>query len=314
MKFEVLIADEMHDSIFEMLTKIGVIYSYLPEISRSDLKVEIAHCQGLVIRSKTKVDADLLENANELRFIARAGAGLDLIDLEYCKKKNIALFAANEGNRDAVAEHVIGMILSLFNKINLSNSEVKSGIWQREPNRGIELMGKTWAILGYGNNGRATAQKLSGFGVNVLAYDKFQTNYSDQYAKEATMEEIFVEADIISIHVPLTSTTHNFVNDIFLQKFNKDIYLINIARGEIVILNDLLKNINNGKVLGACLDVLENEKITKLSANEKLIFDNLCNLPNVILTPHVAGWTHQSYKRINEVLVNKISNFIENHP
>jgi D-3-phosphoglycerate dehydrogenase / 2-oxoglutarate reductase len=311
MKIMVLIADEMHPSLFEMLDKIDVEHYYFPKITREEIISLIPEYQGLIIRSKTAVDIDLLKNAANLKFIARAGAGLDLVDIDYCQKKNIALFTANEGNRDAVAEHTIGMILSLFNKINTANIEVKNGIWQREPNRGVELMGKTWGIIGYGNNGKATAQRLSGFGVKVVAFDKYKTNFTDNYTSEATMQDIFDQADIVSIHSPLTEHTHQLFDDNFINQFKKKFYLINIARGEIVILADLLKNIQAGKILGACLDVLENEKISKLNKDEKVVFDALAKLPNTVFTPHIAGWTQESYVKINEVLVDKIKYFVE---
>lgn len=311
MPYQVLIADELHPSIFEMLEQIGVKYNYSPQITRAEIIDKLSVYEGLIIRSKTKIDSELLQNAHKLKFIARAGAGLDLIDIQETSQRNIALFSANEGNRDAVAEHTIGLVLSLFNKINTANAEVKAGIWQREPNRGVELMGKTWGIIGFGNNGCATAQRLSGFGVTVLAYDKFYKNFSSQTAKEATLEEIFERADIVSLHIPLTDETYKMVNHNFINQFKKNIYLINIARGEILVLADLLKNLQTGKVLGACMDVLENEKITKLNNQEKTIFEALAALPNTILTPHVAGWTHESYVKINQVLVDKIARFIQ---
>jgi D-3-phosphoglycerate dehydrogenase / 2-oxoglutarate reductase len=310
MILKALIADEMHPSIFEMLDNIGMQYSYQPKISRNEIIAQIQRFDGLIIRSKTNIDNELLEAAPNLKFIARAGAGLDLIDIKATQKRNIALFAANEGNADAVAEHIIGMILSLFNKINTANTEVKNGIWQREPNRGIQLMGKTWGIIGYGHNGKATAQRLSGFGVNVLAYDKFLPNIDSNFAKKASLNDIFEMADIVSLHIPLTAETNEMVNNSFIQNFKKNIFLVNSARGEIVVLKDLLKNIHTGKILGACLDVLENEKINNLQQGQQLIFDSLTNLPNVIITPHVAGWTHESYVKINEVLVEKIKRFI----
>ena len=311
MPYQVLIADELHSSIFEMLEQIGVKYNYSPQITRAEITEKLSDYEGLIIRSKTKIDSELLQNAHKLKFIARAGAGLDLIDIQETSQRNIALFSANEGNRDAVAEHTMGMVLSLFNKINTANAEVKAGIWQREPNRGEELMGKTWGIIGFGNNGSATAKRLSGFEVTVLAYDKFNKNFSSQTAKEATLEEIFEKADIVSLHIPLTDETYKMVNHKFINQFKKNIYLINIARGEILVLADLLKNLQTGKVLGTCLDVLENEKITKLNDEEKTIFEALAALPNTILTPHVAGWTHESYVKINQVLVDKIAGFIQ---
>jgi D-3-phosphoglycerate dehydrogenase / 2-oxoglutarate reductase len=306
---KVLIADEIHSSLFQMLMDIGFEYNYSPKATRTEIKILLPDYEGLIIRSKTKVDANFLAQATKLKFIARAGAGLDLIDIQETTNRNIALFAANEGNCDAVAEHTLAMILTLFNKINIANEQVKNGIWQREANRGVELMGKTWGIVGYGNNGKATAKRLSGFGVEVLAHDKFLNNYSDQYAIEATMEEIFEKADIVSLHIPYTKDTLKLVDEGFLKKFKKPFYLINIARGEIVVLKDLLKYLQLDKIQGACLDVLENEKIEKLSTEEKSIFDSLKIMPNVIMTPHIAGWTHQSYVKINEVMVEKIKGY-----
>ncbi len=310
MPWKVLIVDEMHASLFDMLTQIGVNYDYFPKITRAEIMLKLPNYEGLIIRSKTEIDKELLKNGSKIKFIARAGAGLDLIDIVETAKLNIKLFAANEGNRDAVAEHTIGLILSIFNKINIANAEVKSGIWQREPNRGVELMGKTWGIIGYGNNGKATAQRLVGFGVKVLAYDKYKTNYSDAYVQEANMKEIFEQADIISIHVPLTNETNKLVDTEYLNKFAKNIYLINIARGEIVVLASLLMSLQSGKVLGACLDVLENEKINNLNPYQHVIFNELSKLSNTILTPHIAGWTNESYVKINRVMVEKIKEFM----
>jgi D-3-phosphoglycerate dehydrogenase / 2-oxoglutarate reductase len=306
----ILIADEMHHSLFEMLDEIGVKYTYSPTIKREELLQKLKDYDGLIIRSKTPVNKELIDQAPKLKFVGRAGAGLDLIDLQYAETKNIAVFAANEGNKDAVAEHVVGMILCLFNNLNLANNEVKSGIWNREQNRGIELKGKTVGIIGYGNNGSATAKRLSGFDVKVLAYDKYQKNFSDNFATEASMEEIFEQCDIVSLHIPLTDSTDKMVNQSFLNKFTKNIYLINASRGEIVVLNDLLTGLQSGHVLGACLDVLENEKLDKLTLDQKNTFEGLIKLPNTLFTPHIAGWTHESYVKINEVIVSKIRNYI----
>lgn len=311
MKKSILIVDEMHPSLFKMLDEIAFKYDYLPNVNREAILEILPNYEGLIIRSKTKIDKEFLEKAAKLKFIARAGAGLDLIDIKEAENRNIQLFSANEGNRDAVAEHTIGMVLALFNKLTIANFEVKNSIWQREPNRGIELMGKTWAIIGYGNNGQATAQRLSGFGVNVLAYDKFKSDFSDGFASPAAMNYIFENADIVSLHIPLNEETNKMVDQVFLNKFKKNIFLINISRGEIVVLKDLLTELESGKVAGACLDVLENEKIANLSTDEKFIFDQLAALPNTILTPHIAGWTHESYIKINEVLISKIRQFAD---
>ncbi len=311
---QVLIADEIHESLLPMLENIGLTFSYLPKITRAEILEIIYEYDGLIIRSKTKINNEFLTKASKLKFIARAGAGLDLIDIEETKKLDIALFGANEGNCDAVAEHTLGMALCLFNKINTANNEVKNGIWNREGNRGVELMGKTWGIIGYGNNGQATAKRLAGFGVNVLAYDRYRKNYSDNYAVEASMEKVFENANIISFHLPLTSATNQMVNDLYISQFKKNIYIINIARGEIVVLKDLLKNLLTGKITGACLDVLENEKISQLNKDQQVVFDALVSLPNTIFTPHIAGWTRESYVKINEVMVEKIKIFLNKIP
>lgn len=306
----VLIADEMHLSIIEMLEKIGFVPDYRPNIKRQEIIDILGNYDGLIIRSKTFVDEELLQNAAQLAFIGRAGAGLDLIDIEAVKKKNIALFAANEGNRVAVAEHVVGMLLCLMNKILVADSQVRKGIWLREDNRGYELMGKTVGIVGYGNNGSETAKRLKAFGCRVLAYDKHKSYFSDEYVKEATMEEIFTEADILSIHIPLTEESSKMVNEAFLNKFQKNIYLINAARGEIVVLNDVVEALETGKLRGACLDVLENEKLQKLTPDQQAVFEKLSTSDRVILTPHIAGWTFESYVKINEVLIEKIGQLV----
>lgn len=306
MKIPILIADEMHPSLFPMLETAGFLFDYIPKIKRPELLEKIRHYGGLIIRSKTKIDKDFLDNAPLLKFIGRAGAGLDLIDLAEAAQRNIEVFAANEGNRDAVAEHSIGMLLTLLNKIHTADAEVRQGVWQREANRGTELGSKTIGIIGYGNNGRAFAQRLIGFNVRVLAYDKYLDDYGDRFAEAASMEQIFTEADILSLHIPLTDETYQLVNEPFVQQFKKSLYLLNISRGEIVVLKDLLEMLANGKILGACLDVLENEKLDQLNPEAHANFMRLIKLPNVVLTPHVAGWTHESYVRINELLVGKI--------
>lgn len=302
----ILIADEMHPSIFSMLEQAGFDYQYEPNISRAGLIEQIAAYDGLIIRSKTAVDADVLAAARQLRFIGRAGAGLDLIDLDTAQRRNIRVFHAGEGNRDAVAEHTVGMLLGLLANIAKGDREVRRGLWDREGNRGYELGGMTVGIVGFGNNGRATARRLSGFGCRVLAYDKYLTQYGGGYAQEAKLEQIMEEADVLSLHIPLTPETRQMVDDRFIERFEKPFYLVNIARGEVVSLAALVRGLESGKVRGACLDVLENEKIAKLTPEQQTAFDYLRQSDKVILTPHVAGWTHESYVRINEVLVNQL--------
>ena len=303
----ILIADEMHPSLFAMLTEAGFTYDYQPAISRPQLLTQLAPFDGLMIRSKTTVDEELLNQASNLRFIGRAGAGLDLIDLDATQKRGIQVFHAGTGNRDAVAEHSVGMLLALLANIVKADREVRQGVWDREGNRGYELGSLTVGIIGYGNNGKATARRLSGFGCRVIAYDKYLTNYGDTYATEASMTQIMADADVVSLHIPLTGDTRLLINDAFIGQMQKPFYLINIARGEITSLAALVRGLQNGKVRGACLDVLENEKLSKLTPDQQAAFDYLRQSDRVVLTPHIAGWTHESYVRINQVLVQQLA-------
>ncbi|SDH19184.1 D-3-phosphoglycerate dehydrogenase [Dyadobacter soli] len=305
---KILIADSMHPSLFGMLDEQKWEYDYHPEYKREDIKNALPGYDVLMIRSKTFLDREMLENAQKLRFIARAGAGLDLIDLEVAKALNIEVFHAGAGNRDAVAEQALGMLLALFNNILRADRQVRDGIWDREGNRGVELMGKTVGLIGYGNNGSATAKRLSGFGCKVLAYDKYRDNYGDAFATESSIEEIQQEADVLSLHIPLTDITRYLVNEEFISAFAKPFYLMNLSRGEVVKLKAVTEALENGKIKGACLDVLENEKIGKLTPEQQEVFDYLRASDRVVLTPHIAGWTHESYVRINEVLVEQIQN------
>jgi D-3-phosphoglycerate dehydrogenase len=307
---KILIADSMHPSLFNMLETRGWEYAYHPEYRREDIKAALPEYEGLFIRSKTLLDQDLLAAGKKLRFIARAGAGLDLIDLKVVQEMQIEVFHAGKGNRDAVAEQALGMLLSLFNNLLKADREVRQGIWDREGNRGIELMGKTVGLIGYGNNGSATAKRLSGFGCEVLAYDKYRDHYGDQYAAESSMEEIMEKADIISLHVPLTDLSRYLIDDDFIEKCAKPFFLMNLSRGEIVKLDAVVKGLQSGKIRGACLDVLENEKINKLTPSQQDAFDYLRASNNVVLTPHIGGWTHESYVRINEVLVQQIEEWL----
>ncbi|MBC7892517.1 MAG: phosphoglycerate dehydrogenase [Sphingobacteriaceae bacterium] len=301
----ILIADEMHPSLLGMLEAAGFAHTYRPTITRAELLETIGTFEGLLIRSKTLIDEEVLLKASRLEFIGRAGAGLDLIDVAAAERRGIRVFAANEGNRDAVGEHALGMLLSLLNHLHTADREVRQKIWRREANRGSELGGKTVGLIGYGNNGRAFAQRLSGFGVRVLAYDKFHP-VDGPFAEPATMEQLFGETDVLSLHVPLSEETAGLVDADFIGRFAKPFYLINVARGEVVRLADVLVGLQSGKVLGACLDVLEFEKLHQLPAGPDAVFDALATLPNVIFSPHVAGWSHESYVKINEVLVGKI--------
>ncbi len=305
-KGKVLIADELELSIIPRLEALGYVVLYQPQIKRVEIIDNLRDCVGLIIRSKTFVDAELLQNATNLKFIARAGAGLDLIDIDYVSNRGILLFAANEGNKVAVAEHILGMILMLFNNLLVADSEVRQGLWKREANRGVELMGKKVGIIGYGHNGGETAKRFKAFGCEVLAFDKYKTGFSDDYVREVSLGELFVETEILSLHIPLTEETNRWIDKAFFHSFQKDFYFINASRGEIVVLKDLLGCLESGKVKGACLDVLENEKFNKFSAEQKEVFEKITKFPNIIFSPHIAGWTHESYRKINEVLLKQI--------
>ncbi|HSI76769.1 MAG TPA: 2-hydroxyacid dehydrogenase [Lunatimonas sp.] len=303
----VLIIDLMHPSIIPLLEREGYTVDYRPKISREEILATIGSYTGLVIRSKTPIDRPLLERAKQLKFVARAGAGLDNIDLDYLESHQIALYHAPEGNRDAVGEHAVGMILALFNKFLQSDRQIRSGIWDREANRGVELAGKTVGIFGYGNMGRAFAKRLRGFDVRILAYDKYVGGFGDDYVTEATFQEIQEEADILSIHVPLTEETRYFFTVEVLEQFSKPFYLINTGRGEVISFDTLNEALSRNILKGACLDVLENERINALSPSQQVSFRSLAQRPNVLFSPHVAGWTFESYEKINQVLVAKIS-------
>jgi D-3-phosphoglycerate dehydrogenase / 2-oxoglutarate reductase len=309
----ILIADEIHSSLLEDFSSEKWLYAYEPHISKEELLAKEHPYTGLVIRSKCKIDEVFLTKFPNLQWIARAGAGLDLFDLEAINQKNIAVFTANEGNKDAVAEHCLAMILALFNNINQAHSQVLDNVWLREENRGEELMGKTVGIIGFGHNGQATALRFLAMGCQVLAYDPTHTQAMPEGISLVSLPELQAKADIISLHTPLTPTTKHLVNNEFFEQCKQNIYIINIARGEIVVLEDLLNNLRSGKVRGACLDVLENEKLQQLSPQQKEVFEGLKKEKSVLFSPHIAGWTHQSYLKINQVLFQKISQWHKQH-
>jgi D-3-phosphoglycerate dehydrogenase len=303
---KVLIVDQMHESILGLLEKYGFEVTYAPKITREELFEQIGSYDGIIIRSKTPLDRELLERATRLQFIGRAGAGLDQLDLDYLKERGVALFHAAKGNRDAVAEHAVGGLLALFNHLNQADQQVRKGIWDREGNRGVELKGKTVGIFGYGNMGKAFAKRLKGFGVNVLAYDKYKKDFCKKGVQEVNWETLKQEADVLSIHVPLTAETRDFFTLEELKSFSKPFWLINTARGEVIRMETLNQALDQGILKGVVLDVLENEKFERFSSDQKLQFELLAKRENVLFTPHVAGWTLESYQKINEVLVKQI--------
>ena len=304
----ILIIDEMHESITSLLKKAGFESDYRPDITREEIINLNKQYIGFVVRSKTTIDEALLKGQHKIKFIARAGAGVDQCDVNYLSTRSIALLNAPEGNRDALGEHVVGMLLSLSNNLRHADMDVRNKVWDREGNRGFEISGKTIGLLGYGNMGSAVAEKLSGFGCRVIAFDKYKNKYGDLYAEQVPMEDIFEQSDVFSLHVPLTDETRNLVNLDYLEKFKKSIVFINASRGEIVPLKDLLKAMKNGKVRMAALDVLENEKLHFLTDSQAATFNELIKDDRVLFSPHVGGWSVESYAKINEVLVDKIKN------
>ena len=306
---KVLFIDSVYQILEERLLSLGFVCEHDYDSTRTELIAKIHQYQGLVLRSRTPIDNEFLEASKNLKFIARSGAGLENIDCERAEELGIHLFSAPEGNRQAVGEHALGMLLSLFNKLREADAEIRMGKWRREANRGIELSGKTIGIIGYGNMGQAFAKCVSGFGCKVLAYDCKKTDYSDKYAKRASLKELQESADIISFHTPYNKSTHHYLNEHFINQMKKPFYLINTARGKVVKTNDLVEALKNNKILGACLDVLEFEKASFENMFDSQIpasFQYLLNSPKVLLSPHVAGWTVESHLKLSTVLAAKI--------
>jgi D-3-phosphoglycerate dehydrogenase len=309
MDIKILHIDSNHPLLWEQLQQAGFINHADFESSKQEIEAKIQDYQGIVIRSRFKIDKQFLDKATNLQFIARVGAGLESIDCDYATSKNIALIAAPEGNCNAVAEHTLGMILSLFNKLNIADSEIRSGEWNREKNRGYELDGKTVGIIGYGNMGRYFAKKLRGFDVEVLCYD-IKDNVGDANAKQVSLHELQQKTDVLSLHIPWTPETDKMVNSDFINAFAKDIWIINTSRGKNIVTADLVTAMQSGKVLGAGLDVLEYEKLSFETLfqdkNTPEAFQYLLDGRKVILTPHIAGWTYESHEKLAQVIVDKI--------
>lgn len=306
---KVLIVDDVHQVMISNFEQAGYECHYFPDYQNADVLKVIQDYSGIIINSKTQIFKAQIDKASKLEFVGRLGSGMEIIDVAYAETKGIKSFSVPEGNRDAVAEHAIGMMLSLLHNLNRADKEVKSFIWEREKNRGVELGGKTVAIIGYGNTGKALAKKLSGFDVNVLAYDKYLTNYSDKYAKESSMEKIFEETDILSLHLPLTDETKFLCSADFIEKFKKSIFLINTARGKLINLENIFFLLKSKKIIGMGLDVFENEKPSTFTVEEISIYDKLYALDSVLLSPHVAGWSNESKFKIGNLLSEKIISY-----
>jgi D-3-phosphoglycerate dehydrogenase len=311
---KILHIDSNHPLLWEQLQQAGFQNEADFTSSKQEVEAKIENYHGIVIRSRFKIDKAFLDKATNLQFIARVGAGLESIDCDYATAKGIHLIAAPEGNANAVGEHAIGMLLSLFNNLNKANNEVKSGQWKREANRGHELEGKTIGIIGYGNMGKSFAKKLRGFDVTVLCHD-ILPNMGDSNANQVSLSELQERADVLSLHTPWTPETDKMINADFINQFKKSFWLINTARGNSVVTADLVEALKSGKILGVGLDVLEYEKLsfeTLFEGEKPAAFEYLLQAENVLLTPHIAGWTFESHQKLAQTIVDKIKGIYAN--
>lgn len=320
---KILHLDTNHELLINQLNDLGFINHEDYTSSKQEIEAKISGYDGVVLRSRFAIDKQFLDAATHLKFIGRVGAGLENIDCDYAENKGIVLFNAPEGNRNAVGEHALAILLSLLNKLNKADREVRQGLWKREDNRGVELNGKTIGLIGYGNMGKAFAKKLCGFDVEVLCYD-IKPNVGDANCKQVPLEELQGKADVLSLHTPQTELTLNMVNSDFINAFKKPFWLINTARGKSVVTKDLVAALKSGKILGAGLDVLEYEKTSFEDVMSSAFIDlsngegrvdtshlkELVKMDNVILTPHVAGWTIESKEKLAQTIVNKIKAFV----
>jgi D-3-phosphoglycerate dehydrogenase len=316
MQKNVLFLDTVHPILAERLAVAGFTCIEAWDWSKEQCLEAAKSASGIVIRSRFTMNEEFLQFAPHLEFIARSGAGMENIDERYCKKRGIALYNAPEGNRNAVGEHALGMLLSLLNKLHTADRDVRKGIWDREGNRGIELDGKTVGIIGFGNNGRAFAKKLRGFDVKLMAYDKYKKGFGDHFVMECTLNAILKNADVISFHIPQNNETMWMANDAFFNRLQKPVFLLNLSRGKIVQTSALVSALKEGKVLGAGLDVLEYESTSFESFFGKELpedFNYLLQSDKVLLTPHVGGWTNESYFKLSDVLADKILEGISNY-
>jgi D-3-phosphoglycerate dehydrogenase len=311
---KILHIDSNHPLLWEQLEQAGFQNEADFESHRAEIEAKIHNYNGIVIRSRFKIDKDFIDKATNLKFIARVGAGLESIDCGYAESKNIHLIAAPEGNRNAVGEHAIGMLLSLMNKLNRADKMVREGHWIREGNRGYELEGKTVGLIGYGNMGKSFAKKLRGFDVEVLCHD-ILPNVGDENAKQVSLAELQAKADVLSLHIPWTPKTDKMLNANFIKAFDKPFWFINTSRGNNVVTDDLVEALQSRKILGAGLDVLEYEKLSFenlfIDAEKPKAFEYLLQAENVLLTPHIAGWTFESHEKLAQVIVDKIVKLYE---
>lgn len=308
---KILIIDKFPATFPEKLASLDVQVDYRPEAQRTEVLQAISDTQILILNSKVKVDQELVDAAPELSLVLRAGVGMDHIDMQYLTDQKIKVFNTSGGNADSVGEQTIAMMLSLLHNVTKADKEVRKFQWLREENRGRELQFKTVGIIGFGHTGQAVAHRLRGFKCPILAYDKYKSGFNSEQVKETDLETLLQESDIITFHVPLTPETHYWANEAFFSKLKKSIYLLNLARGPVVYLPALLTALDSGKVLGAGLDVLENEKLKRLSDEQLSWYEDLFKRDNVILTPHIGGWSVESRNNINQMLIDMVKQHLE---